>query len=228
MRTIRKSIIVLCFASILFPGCAFPLFNSSAYSSPTLGSEPGVPTSVVLFSDNFDTGRGNWSLISSNLGSRIAYEHKGLRVTINEINYGYWTSPGKQFGDMRVAVSASRLGGPNDNYFGVICRFQLPDSFYGFLVSSDGYYGIIKVTGGQFQILDSQSMEYSEVIVKDRATNRVRGDCIGNSLTLFVNGVLLKTVEDSEFRTGDAGLIAGSHEIWAVDILFDDFIVYQP
>jgi hypothetical protein len=71
-------------------------------------------------------------------------------------------------------------------------------------------------------------MEYSDVIIKDRATNRVRGDCIGDSLTLYVNAIELETVKDNQLQIGDVGLIAGSHEIWGVDILFDDFVVYQP
>jgi hypothetical protein len=225
-RHIKFPFLFLILIVIFLMGCNFPFANSN--STPITGSEPGVPTSVVLFSDSFGSKKSNWRLITSNLGSRIAFEHQGLRITINEINYAYWTTPGKQFGDVRVLVSASRLGGPNDNYFGVICRFQSPESYYGFLASSDGYYGILKVTNGQFELLGSPNMDYSDVIIKDRATNRVRGDCIGSSLSLYVNGILLKTVEDSEFHTGDVGLIAGSHEIWAVDILFDDFIVYQP
>jgi hypothetical protein len=228
MLNLKKQILVGCLAATLLTGCTFPLFNTGANSTPTMGSEPGIPSSVILFSDNFNSGRGAWRLIGSNLGSKITYEHQGLRIVINEIDYAYWTTPGKQFGDVRVAVSASRMGGPNDNYFGVICRFQPAESYYGFLVSSDGYYGIIKVVNGQFQLLGTQNMEYSDVIIKDRATNRVRGDCIGGSLTLYVNGILLETVNDSEFQTGDVGLIAGSHEIWGVDVLFDDFIVYQP
>jgi len=218
----------MCLAGILLAGCTFPLFNLGKNSTPAKGSEPGIPPSVILFSDNFNSGRGTWRLIGSNLGSKIAYEHQGLSINVNEINYAYWSTPGRQFGDVRVVVSASRLSGPNDNYFGVICRFQAPESYYGFLVSSDGYYGIIKVVNGQFQLLEKKEMEYSEVIIKDRATNRVRGDCIGDSLNLYVNGIQLETVHDSAFQTGDVGLIAGSHEIWGVDILFDDFIVYQP
>jgi hypothetical protein len=228
MLTLKKLFLIGFLADTLLAGCSFPLLNSGTNSTPTLGSEPGIPSSVLLFSDNFNSGSGEWRLIGSNLGSKISYEHQGLRIIINEINYAYWSTPGKNFGDVREAVSASRLGGPNDNYFGIICRFQAPESYYGFLVSSDGYFGIIKVMNGQFQLLGTQNMEYSDVIIKDRATNRVRGDCIGSSLTLFVNGIQLETVTDRGFQAGDVGLLAGSHEIWGVDILFDDFAVYQP
>jgi hypothetical protein len=225
---LKKQILVDFMAVTMLAGCSFPLLNKGANSTPTMGSEPGIPSSVILFSDNFNSGSGAWRLIGSNLGSKISFEHQGLRINVNEINFAYWSTPGKNFSDVRVVVSASRLGGPNDNYFGVICRFQAPESYYGFLVSSDGYYGIIKVLKGQFQLLGAQTMEYSDVIIKDRATNRVRGDCIGDSLTLFVNGIQLESITDSGFQIGDVGLIAGSHEIWGVDILFDDFVVYQP
>jgi hypothetical protein len=228
MKQMRRWVPILFLLVLLMSGCNFPLLGFGSTPAPGMGSEPGISSSLILFSDNFNAGRGNWRLIGSSLGSKIAYEHQGLRITINEINFAYWTTPGKQFGDVRVVVSGSRLGGPDDNYFGVICRFQPPESYYGFLISSDGYYGIIKVLDGKFQLLGVQNMQYSDAIIQGRATNRVRGDCIGNQLTLYANGIQLISAEDSEFATGDVGLIAGSHEIWGVDILFDDFIVYQP
>jgi hypothetical protein len=228
MVKIQKFGLILLMSMVILSGCIFPFSSSGATATPNMGSEPGLPSSLILFSDNFNGGKGSWRLIASSLGSKVAYEHQGLRVTVNEVNYAYWTTPGQQFGDVRISVSGSRMGGPNDNYFGVICRFQEPNNFYAFLISSDGYFGILKVKNGAFQLINGNNMEFSDKILQGRATNRIRGDCVGNKLTLFVNGMEVKSVEDSEFTTGDVGLIAGSHEIFGVDILFDDFVVYQP
>jgi len=96
------------------------------------------------------------------------------------------------------------------------------------LISSDGYYGILKVRQGAYSLLSGTTMDYSNEINRARGTNRVRGDCIGPNLALFVNGNLLVQVADMDFSAGKTGLIAGSHDVIGVDILFDNFIVYQP
>ena len=60
------------------------------------------------------------------------------------------------------------------------------------------------------------------------ASNHIRADCVGDTLTLYVNGMQLAQVKDARFPAGDVGLIAGTYATPGTDIRFDDFIVYQP
>jgi hypothetical protein len=53
-------------------------------------------------------------------------------------------------------------------------------------------------------------------------------DCIGDTLTLFVNDQQLAQVRDNEFPSGDVGLIAGTYDTPGTDIRFDNFVVYKP
>ena len=76
---------------------------------------------------------------------------------------------------MAVGVDASKLGGPDDNSFGVICRYRDAENFYAFLVSSDGYYGIIKVKDGKYSLLSGKNMDFNSGIVRGRGTNRSWG-----------------------------------------------------
>lgn len=71
-------------------------------------------------------------------------------------------------------------------------------------------------------------MAYSDHIIQGKGTNRIRADCSGWSLSLFVNGFQLVNVSDLEYLSGDVGLIAGTEEEPGVDILFDNFVVYAP
>jgi hypothetical protein len=71
-------------------------------------------------------------------------------------------------------------------------------------------------------------MKLSSVIHTGTARNHVRGDCIGNTLTLYVNGVKLAEVQDSSLGIGDVGILAGSFDQPGVDILFNNFIVKKP
>jgi len=45
---------------------------------------------------------------------------------------------------MRVEVDALKVGGERDNRFGIICRAADLNSFYTFIISSDGYYALGK------------------------------------------------------------------------------------
>jgi hypothetical protein len=124
-------------------------------------------------------------------------------------------------------MATSKLGGPDDNSFGVICRYHDAENFYAFLVSSDGYYGIIKVKDGNYALLSGKNMDFNSGIVRGRGTNRVLGVCSEDELGLFVNGSLLTIVQDSDFTEGQIGLISGSNATSGTDILFDNLILYQ-
>jgi hypothetical protein len=196
--------------------------------TPQYGIEVGIEQEkMILFSDDF-TGASSWHQLSNGEGSKIALEHQGLRIAINQANYDYWTTPGKSFNNVIVAVDGSKLGGPDNNVFGVICRYQSPEKYYAFLISSDGYYGVLKVKEGSYLLLSGPNMKYSNSIIQGRGTNRIRADCSGWSLSLFVNGVQLVNVSDLEYLSGDVGLIAGTEGEPGVDILFDNFVVYAP
>ena len=60
------------------------------------------------------------------------------------------------------------------------------------------------------------------------ATNTIRADCVGSSLSLYVNGEKLDEVQDTEFGSGDVGLMAGSFDTPGTDIHFDNFVVTKP
>jgi hypothetical protein len=194
----------------------------------SIGAEQGLPSSVIIYSDDFSNIQSGWQVSQDVRGSRTGYEHQGLRIVVNEAQVDFWSEAPVTYADGRFAVDASKLGGPDDNYFGLFCRMIDSQNYYAFLVSSDGYYGIAKVKESEYQLLNAASMDFSPLITRGRGTNRVRADCIGTSLALYVNGQLLVQVEDAEFTSGKLGLMAGSHDVIGVDILFDNFIVYQP
>ena len=60
------------------------------------------------------------------------------------------------------------------------------------------------------------------------AINHLRADCIGNTLTFYVNGFPISQVNDATLTSGEVGLLAGTFDEGGVDIIFDQFIVLQP
>lgn len=185
--------------------------------------EPGD----VLFQDNFADPDSGWNRIATMQGE-TDYADGVYRIFVNEPNLDIWSMPGKDFQDVRVEVDALKVGGERDNRFGIICRATQPDSFYTFIISSDGYYGIGKIKGQEYTLIENDSLQPSEAILKGAALNHLRADCIGDTLTFYVNGEKLAQVRDAEFPRGDVGLIAGTYQNAGTDIRFDNFIVFAP
>jgi hypothetical protein len=104
--------------------------------------------------ENPDSGWVTWE----DTGSGVGYGEGVFRIWLDEVKSDFWSTSGNDFDDMRVSASTFKARGPDDNDFGVICRFQDDDNFYAFLISSDGYAGILKMEGGERTMLEQEGM----------------------------------------------------------------------
>jgi hypothetical protein len=77
-------------------------------------------------------------------------------------------------------------------------------------------------------MISAAQMQSSDAIVQGAATNRLRADCAGTRLTLYVNGTKAAEGDDADFSSGNVGLIAGTFETPGADVFFDNFSVLQP
>lgn len=213
--------ILFSFLALVLSGCNLSdMITESALAEVDPGS--------VIYFDNFSNPDSGWDVWNSD-SAVISYDMDGLRFQIKEANYDYWSLPGQRFPDVTLGVDARSIDGPTDNDFGLLCRFQNEYNFYAFLISSDGYGGIVKVKDGLYQTLTSpDGLEYGLMIEQGQTLNQIRADCVGTRLILYVNQEKFLEVEDSDFTTGDVGLIAGSYSEPGVDILFDNFYVLKP
>ncbi len=215
----KKIALVLALA-IVIAGCSMKSLDQNANAAVQSGN--------ILFKDDFSDPSSGWETWNEPSGSMVAYQNGGLRIYIAEKQYDFWSRPGKRVSNVRLEVDAIKLGGPDDNDFGLICRYQDRDNFYAFLASSDGYAGILKVKEGKYTAIGGSQMTYSESIRRGAAQNQLRADCNGLGLALYVNGQLVVEAMDQEFQTGEIGLIAGTGEIAGADLYFDNFKAYKP
>lgn len=194
--------------------------------APAIGGEI-TPAGGVLFRDNFEDPTSGWMQGEDESG-KTEYVDGSFRIFVNSEATWKVSIPRLYFTDMIIEVDATKISGPDDNDFGVICRYQDENNFYFFEISSDGYYSIGKYKDNQHQLIGMQQMQTSDSIYQGQATNRIQATCEQSFLSLSVNGQSLITVEDSDFSAGDVGLIAGTFGTPGTEILFDNFIVYKP
>jgi hypothetical protein len=183
--------------------------------------------SGVLFADDFTDTNSGWDRQRSKDGI-TDYEDGQYLIQVDRVNYDFFANPSLSLADVRVEVEAANPGGEQDNEFGIICRFQNKNDFYAGLISSDGYYGIFKVKGGEYYLLGMEAMAKSAAIQTNSDKNLIRLDCKGQEIKLFVNGIQLDARRDADFVKGDVGLLAGAYQKSGVKIVFDNFVVLKP
>jgi hypothetical protein len=217
------------FAVLLVPLLLVTL-ACSALGGPQINASTLVPEQIganVLYSDDFSDPDSGWDRVQAEEGV-TDYENGQYRIFVDQAQHDDWANPGQSFTDVQVEADATKIGGPDDNDFGLICRYQDVENFYAFLISSDGYYAIMKYSDGGSETIGSDGMLSTDAVFQGDTTNHLRADCIGDALSLYANGELVHSVSDSAFASGDVGLIAGTFEEPGADIAFDDFVVLQP
>ena len=205
------------------------LFTSActvAAPSGTATQDQAVPSGTVLFEDDFDNLGSGWSRFSAAEGV-MDYDSGSFRILVNALDTNFWSTPQKNFTDVRLEVDAGKLGGPDENRIGLICRSSGAD-YYFFIITSDGYYGVGLFSGGQAVLLGQNEMLTSENINKGLAVNHLRADCTGNQLTFYVNGFQIAAVQDATLKSGDVGMLVGTFAKPGVDVILDNFVALKP
>ncbi len=235
---------VLCVASAL-GGSLWMALNPSSTPEPTAivnipatvtppsnDTTPMAATSTlpaagaILFQDDFSNPQSGWSTYQD-IDGLMNYEGGSYHILVDVPNAWFWATTEVKLADASIEVQAEKVAGPDDNVLGLICRYQDDQNFYLLVISSDGYYAILKRLNGSTTVFD-EGMQYSQVIHQGETVNTLRADCVGNTLTLYANGTRLAQVVDSTFNEGVPGLIVGTFNTAGTDIVFDDFIVSKP
>lgn len=197
--------------------CAIPAFSLPVST---------VSSGTTLFKDDFSSPNSGWQHTQYAEGI-MDYDSGSYRILVNALQANFWSTPGKDFKDARIEVDAGKLSGPDENRLGLICRSD-GQSYYFFIISSDGYYGLGIFTNGQAALLGMNEMQSSDQIRTGASVNHLRADCNGDTLTFYVNGAQLAQAHDPTLTHGDVGLLAGAFDQPGVDAVFDNFVVLQP
>lgn len=181
----------------------------------------------LLYKDDFSTHTGGWQLVNLPQGN-AGYAEDRFRMRVETPTTHIWSTPGLHAKDVRVEALALKTAGPDDNLYGLICRFQEKKGFYAFLISSDGYYGVAKYQGGTPSLFGNPMMMPGDLIQQGVAVNHLSAECNGSHLIFNINHQKAAEFQDAEYTTGEFGLIVGSLKTPGIEIVFDEFRVYRP
>ena len=215
-----RVLLILAVLALAALACEFSFgFGDNASSS----SDPNV-----LFEDDFSNVDSGWDRSTYTGLGLTDYENGGYRIQVIAENSYVFANPSRNFSDVSITVEATKIGGDDDNEFGVICRQANLENFYAATISSDGFYSFVALKDDSLQFLNMENMLPAPAINQGDATNTIRLDCIGSKLTLYVNGEFVGETVDDSLSSGDVGLYAGTFSIPGTDILFDNMVVREP
>ena len=180
----------------------------------------------TIFTDDF-SNHFSWT-VDEGTNWKLRFDRGGYRMAADFVKDAmYSVKTADSYSDVRLEVDATRLGGPANSYYGLTCRFQNGSNYYGFVVSGDGTFAILKKETGKIVFL-AESPAPSPIIHYGNTPNRIRADCFGNTLALYVDNYLLLAVQDNTFLSGFTGMLVGNRENPGIDVVFDNFALMIP
>lgn len=211
-------------------------------------SEPGA----VLYAATFDAFLDDWDLYEGRLSAQV--ENGALVLEAGTENSLPFSAAAPYFGDFDLTVQAQALDGPLNNGFGVVFRLRDPRNYYLFLVSSDGYYRVVREVDGVQREL-STWIPSPLVNQGIGALNHLRVTARGDSFGFFLNGQplalclpddpahystyneltgtcqdgsMVTTLVDGSISAGRLGVIVMTLDEPGVRVAFDNLVVYGP
>ncbi len=196
----------------------------------SLVSIPGLPGSDgSLFKDNFDGRSQTWGT-GTDADGAVEYENGGLRFQIYRALFFIWSGPSDEtYSNIRIEVTAKNNSSDPNATFGIICnQGVVDDNMYYFAVTANGQYAIAKgaVASEDLFLTNNDEWADSDLIPLGADSYRVGAECGNGTLTLFVDGQQIDSVQDSTYTSGMVALFAWSDEEEnGTDITFDDFSI---
>ncbi len=209
---------------------ALPLIEAAQRGEVAIesGVEPEQPMTAegsVLYSEDFSDTSSGWDIADEG-DYAVGYQNGRYEMELRLDNYFVWSIAGENFQDAYITVEAEPMVLTGEGDYGVVCRYQDADNYYALEVSEDGFFTIWKRVAGEF--IPLVDWEESDILPLDGSMVTIQAACVGNSLGLAADGVLLAEVQDNTFSEGDVGLIAGTWDTVGLVIAYDNFVVHGP
>lgn len=182
--------------------------------------------SGALLEDDFSSE--DWGT-GTDADSSVEYLNNALNMSVFKDYWFVWSTPNAEdYENVHIEVTAKNDSADPTGAFGIICNLQITDTSYYFAVTGAGEYAIGRYTLTDDVLLTNDGQwGTSDAIISDAVSYRIGADCGSDgTLTLYMDGQQVDSVNDTYYTTGNIGLFAWSGEqVNGTDVTFDDFMV---
>lgn len=222
MTNQKKLLILLLLLTLTASGCS--AFHDGKISQDLL---PWKESGQILFEDDFSDHSSGWEVVN-NAYELKGYSSDGYMISVNQGNSRAISTTNLIYSNTVISVETQKITGARDSQFGIVCRFQDKFNFYAFVISADGYAGIVRVVDGVKELLGSNQFFRVEGIQLDDGVNQMTATCEEDSFKLEVNGETIVTAKDGTLDNGDVGLFVETFETAEAALVFNKFLIKKP
>lgn len=219
-----------------------------------------VEAGQIAYIATFDAPPEDWDLYEGLLSAQVV-NAGWLRLQAGDANSGPFSAGRPYFADFDLRAEAAPVEGPLDNGYGVIFRLRdrgntnlNDDSYFWFMISSDGYYQVVRVLDGQQKII-SDWIPSPAIRGGLGVSNWLRVVASGDQFRFYINdqpaalclpdnpdgtstynerlggcvgGQMADALTDNSTPFGRLGVIVHAFSQPGVTVDFDHVIVYGP
>ncbi len=252
MLTSTKKTLFMIIAVVLLVTLACGSSNTVATKESSLGSEvvteapventvapadteTTAPTSP-WYTEEFNGNLDNWTEFYFTQESDTKYESEtdvypdngGVWFDINiPDTYIYLFNENFTYDDVVIETEVENTGPHNSQYINLVCRYTPDKGWYEFSVAASGMVQLWRYSFDDGYILIEDGG--STAINQGNATNDFKMTCVGNELSLFINGKQWRSeIKDSNYREGFVGISAGTMNVYPIQVVFNWVEVSQP
>ncbi|MGZ9164726.1 MAG: hypothetical protein ACXW4U_06075 [Anaerolineales bacterium] len=189
------------------------------------------PTELpAFFTEEFDGDLNNWTYFvnyGEETGVELGVENAKLNINITSEQtsmYVFYTP--YIYTDVVLEAKADNAG-KNNNNVSLVCRYNEADvTWYEFNIANNGLYWILAFVDNDYKEIYSGG---SNLIKQGRDTNVYKAGCVGNELSLFINGQEVRTLQEKTYglKEGQVGLSVTSFDVLPIEIDFEYFTIAE-
>ena len=202
---------------------AQPIYPSEAPSGSNFQSTPSPLTlGELIFDENFDNNNNDWPNGINEDNYKVYLDGSEYHIVGDLNGTGMWfgVQPITNIGDFYLETKTRRLDdSQQSNDYGVLFR-QSNLINYIFVINPDQQrYALLRVDMPTGRYTDLIHWVYSPRIATGFETNIIGILAKGESITIFINGHKIDSIQDDSSLTGAIGFVGGNGEHVAIDYL---------
>lgn len=170
------------------------------------------PSGDIITFYNFDDNLAwTWDVYSLDNDQAIFRVSEGGLEGAVVADRGYiWSLENIERGDVMMSASVRQTEGNESAAFGLMCRADNDGNGYAFVISSAGYFALLRADPGVDNPVELVKWQKNPALLIGSATSALSLRCMGDKITVYANTFMLTEVHDSTYASGEIGVILGA------------------
>lgn len=185
---------------------------ATAVPTPTASPPDAVTPAETLARYSFDEDDpATWDVYTLDNDQAVFRVNGGALEGAVVADRGYiWSLENIERADVAVSATVRQIQGEPGAAYGLMCRADDAGNGYSFVISSAGYFALLRADPGVDNPLQLVEWRQHPALRVGSAANDLQIICAGERLAFYANGELLAAVADAAYASGEIGLTLGA------------------